>query len=46
MHAYPSANKYAVLNNTNKEQDTKVYDGNGNSVEVTLEPGEIRWMVM
>lgn len=46
VHAYPSVNKYAILNNTNKEQVTKVYDGSGNSVEVTLEPGEIRWMVM
>ncbi|MGG7059052.1 1,3-beta-galactosyl-N-acetylhexosamine phosphorylase [Clostridium tertium] len=46
VHAYPSINKYAILNNTNKEQVTNVYDGNGNMVSVTLEPGEIRWMVM
>ncbi len=46
VHAYPSINKYAILNNTNKEQVTNVYDGNGNMVHVTLEPGEIRWMVM
>lgn len=46
VHAYPSINKYAILNNTNKEQVTNVYDGDGNMVHVTLEPGEIRWMVM
>lgn len=46
VHAYPSANKYAILNNTNKEQVTNVYDGNGDMIHVTLEPGEIRWMVM
>lgn len=46
VHAYPSVNKYAILNNTNKEQVTNVYDGNGDKVKVTLEPGEIRWMVM
>ena len=46
VHAYPSIKKYAILNNTNKEQVTNVYDGNGNMVHVTLEPGEIRWMVM
>ena len=46
VHAYPSINKYAILNNTNKEQDTNVYDGNGNMVNITLKPGEIKWMVM
>lgn len=46
VHAYPSIKKYAILNNTDKEQVTNVYDGEGNRVEVTLEPGEIRWMEM
>lgn len=44
VHAYPSIKKYAILNNTNKEQNTNVYDGEGNKVHITLEPGEIRWM--
>lgn len=43
VHVYPSINKYAILNNTNEVQNTKVYDGEGNSVELTLEPGEISW---
>ena len=43
VHVYPSINKYAILNNTNEYQKTKVYDGEGNSVELTLEPGEISW---
>ena len=46
VHAYPGINKYAILNNTNKKQDTNVYDGNGNMLHITLEPGEIKWMVM
>lgn len=46
VHAYPSANKYAILNNTNMTQTTNVFDGEGNSVQVTLEPQEIRWMVI
>lgn len=44
VHSYPSIKKYAILNNTNKEQNTNVYDGEGNKVHITLEPGEIRWM--
>ena len=36
----------AILNNTNEIQETGVYDGEGNCKHVTLQPGEIRWMVM
>lgn len=43
VHAYPEAGKYAVLNNTLEVQTTKVYDGNGQEKEYTLEPGEIIW---
>lgn len=46
VHAYPEAGKYAVLNNTNKEQVTKVYDGQGKATEMTLEPSEIRWLTI
>ena len=46
VHAYPDNNMYAILNNTNQEQKTNVYDGEGNHVAVTLAPGEIRWMVI
>lgn len=46
VHAYPETNDYAILNNTNKQQVTNVYDGAGNATKVTLEAGEIRWMVI
>lgn len=46
VHAYPEIGKYAILNNTNVPQTTKVFDGEGNSVEVQLEAGEIRWREM
>ncbi|MDO4337315.1 MAG: 1,3-beta-galactosyl-N-acetylhexosamine phosphorylase [Eubacteriales bacterium] len=43
VHAYPEAGKYAVLNNTSREQTTVVYDGEGKTEEYTLEPGGIIW---
>lgn len=46
VHAYPSTQKYAVLNNTNLPQETNVYDGEGRVQHVSLKPQEIRWMVM
>ena len=46
VHAYPSVNKYAILNNTNRAQTTTVFDGEGKGVKVNLEPQEIRWMVI
>lgn len=46
VHAYPEANKYAILNNSNTIQISKVYDGEGTATTVELKPCEIRWMVM
>lgn len=43
VNVYPQANKYAVLNNSSKEQKTKFYDGAGVCEELTLKPGEILW---
>jgi 1,3-beta-galactosyl-N-acetylhexosamine phosphorylase len=43
VHAYPEANRYAVVNNSNEKQNTIVYDGHGNKYEMTLEPSEIVW---
>lgn len=45
VHAYPDSHKYAILNNTNELQTSRIYDGVGNYTNVTLTPGEIRWMV-
>jgi 1,3-beta-galactosyl-N-acetylhexosamine phosphorylase len=43
VHAYPSIQKVALVNNSLKEQTTYVYDGQGNRKNVTLGPSEIRW---
>lgn len=43
VHAYPEAQKYAIVNNSNETQKTLVYDGDGSSREVILLPSEIRW---
>ncbi|QWH41966.1 1,3-beta-galactosyl-N-acetylhexosamine phosphorylase [Bacillus mycoides] len=43
VHAYPSIQKMAIVNNSMVEQMTGVYDGKGNRKEVTLAPSEIRW---
>ena len=46
VSAYLETKKYAVVNNSNEEQTTLVYDGNGNSVQMTLDPCEIKWINM
>ncbi|USK98858.1 1,3-beta-galactosyl-N-acetylhexosamine phosphorylase [Bacillus tropicus] len=43
VHAYPSIQKIAIVNNSMVEQMTFVYDGKGNRKEVMLAPSEIRW---
>ncbi|MDF2612217.1 MAG: hypothetical protein K0S71_3 [Clostridia bacterium] len=43
VHAYPDAKKYAIVNNSNETQTTKVYDGEGNERVVSLAPCEIIW---
>ena len=43
VHAYPEKKKYAVINNTNYPQTTIVYLDNNESIEMHLDPSEIRW---
>lgn len=43
VHAYPEIQKYAVVNNSNVEQETDVYDGDGEKHSVILKPSEIKW---
>lgn len=43
VHAYPEKMKYAVINNTNYPQTTIVYLDNNESIEMHLDPSEIRW---
>lgn len=46
VHAYPEIRKYAVVNNSNLEQVTDVYDENGEQHRFQLDAGEIRWEEM
>ncbi|MBE6829252.1 MAG: 1,3-beta-galactosyl-N-acetylhexosamine phosphorylase, partial [Ruminococcaceae bacterium] len=46
VHAYPDSQKYAVVNNSNEKQSTLVYDGEGNSTRLELDPCEIYWGVI
>ena len=41
---YPESKKYAIVNNTDKVQNTVFYDVDGNSKEVTVGGGEIVWI--
>lgn len=41
---YPNSGKYAIVNNSNKEQKTTFYDLEGNTQELTLKPLEIKWI--
>ncbi|MEG1459006.1 MAG: 1,3-beta-galactosyl-N-acetylhexosamine phosphorylase [Acetivibrio sp.] len=43
VHAYPERKKYAILNNSNQEQKTVIFDGNGKTEEIILKPCEIIW---
>lgn len=44
VSAYLESNRYAVINNSNKKQIAKIYDGEGNSLILELTPTEIKWM--
>lgn len=41
VNVYPHS--IAVLNNTNETQTTMFYNGNGEAIELTLQPSEIKW---
>lgn len=43
VNAYPQSGKYAILNNSNEEQTTNFYDGEGTCEKLTLRPCEILW---
>ncbi|MDY5098017.1 1,3-beta-galactosyl-N-acetylhexosamine phosphorylase [Clostridium sp.] len=44
VSAYLESKKYAVINNSNEEQETTVYDGCGNIQKIILKPCEIKWL--
>lgn len=43
VHAYPEKGLYAIVNNTNEEQKTIIYNGHGEAEETVVKPSEIRW---
>lgn len=43
-HYYPVQNKYAIINNSDKEQTTLFYDFSGTSKEIALKPSAIFWI--
>lgn len=43
VNAYPETGKYAILNNSNRQQVTNFYDGEGKCEQITLKPCEILW---
>lgn len=43
VHAYPEKDLYAIVNNTNDEQVTTIYNGQGQAEEMTVAPSEIKW---
>ena len=43
VHAYPATGRYAVVNNSEKERTTDVYDGEGKVETVSLAPAQIIW---
>jgi len=44
IHAYPEIKKYAIVNNSDKPEESIIYDGEGNSSKVDLNACEIRWI--
>ena len=46
VHAYPATGRYAVVNNSEEERTTVVYDGAGRQEKVTLPAAEILWKKM
>lgn len=43
VNCYPETGRYAISNNSSKEQTTTVYDGQGHAETITLSPCQILW---
>lgn len=43
VNAYPETKKFCVVNNSYEPQFTKVYKGDGSTINVDLEANEIKW---
>ncbi len=46
VHAYLETGRYCAVNNTDKTQQTVIYQGDGTSFEVTMEANQILWYEM
>lgn len=45
-NAYPEAGKFCLINNSDSEQTTEVYLGDGGKKSYTLKPMEMRWLMV
>lgn len=43
VNYYPATGKYCVVNNTYEQQETVIYDGNGNGSKMSLKANDILW---
>ncbi len=43
VHVYPEISKVAIVNNTNEEQTTIIFDGAGSKSQIVMAKSEIRW---
>ncbi len=43
VNYYPATGKYCVVNNTYEQQETVIYDGNGNASKMSLKANDILW---
>ncbi len=46
VHAYLETGRYCAVNNTDKPQQTVIYQGDGTSFELTMEANQILWYEM
>lgn len=46
VNVYPEQKRYAILNNSDEEQTTLFYDGDGKEEQIVLKPCEILWRNM
>jgi 1,3-beta-galactosyl-N-acetylhexosamine phosphorylase len=44
--AYPDAGTFTVVNNIDTDQQTILYDGQGQKLEITLKPHEMKWFTL
>jgi 1,3-beta-galactosyl-N-acetylhexosamine phosphorylase len=43
---YPQVKEFVIMNNTQENQKTKVYNGTGKSANISLKPMEMKWFTL